>query len=79
MGHLRSKMPYLWGKEAAQTRLIDQLEEIFVEVRRRYQVGVIVIELDKIRLFIYSPWTKSGLLTFANNVFSFYGLSYSMT
>jgi hypothetical protein len=40
------------------------------------------------RLFIYIPWTKSGLLTlftytltglFANNVFSFYGLSYSDT
>jgi hypothetical protein len=50
-----------------------------------------VIELDKRRLFIYSPWTKSGLLLiysplftytltglFANNVFSFYALSYSM-
>eukprot|EP00601_Ochromonadales_sp_CCMP2298_P018117 CAMPEP_0173243948 /NCGR_PEP_ID=MMETSP1142-20121109/15816_1 /TAXON_ID=483371 /ORGANISM="non described non described, Strain CCMP2298" /LENGTH=709 /DNA_ID=CAMNT_0014175659 /DNA_START=64 /DNA_END=2196 /DNA_ORIENTATION=+ len=39
MGHLRSKMPYLWGKEAAQARLIEQMEEIFVEVRRRYQLA----------------------------------------
>jgi hypothetical protein len=40
------------------------------------------------RIFIYIPWTKSGILTlftytrtglFANKVFSFYGLSYSMT
>jgi hypothetical protein len=47
-----------------------------------------VSELDKMRLFIYIPWTKSGLLTlftytltglFTNNVFSFYALSYSDT
>jgi hypothetical protein len=47
-----------------------------------------VSELHKICLFIYIPWTKSGLLTlftytltglFANNVFSFYGFSYSDT
>jgi hypothetical protein len=43
--------------------------------------GCHVIELHKIRLFIYIPWSKSGLLTglFGNNVFSFYGLSYSDT
>jgi hypothetical protein len=47
-----------------------------------------VSELDKRRLFIYSPWNKYGLLTlftytrtglFAYNVFSFYALSYSDT
>jgi hypothetical protein len=50
--------------------------------------GKQVSELHKMRLFIYIPWTKYGLLTlftytltglFINNVFSFYGLSYSMT
>jgi EH domain-containing protein 1 len=39
MGHLRSKMPYLWGKEKAQVKLIEQLESIFVEVRRTYQLA----------------------------------------
>ena len=39
MGHLKSKMPMLWGKEAAQTKLIEQLEAIFVEVRRKYQLA----------------------------------------
>jgi hypothetical protein len=66
--------------------------------REMYQVGVIcqyviVIELHKMRLFIYIPLTKSGLLTLFTyimayadwsfcltyNLFSFYGLSYSMT
>jgi hypothetical protein len=44
--------------------------------------------LDKSRLFIQIPWTKSGFLSlltytltglFAKNVFAFYGLSYSDT
>lgn len=39
LGHLRSKMPYLWGKEARQTYLVDHLQEIFTEVRRMYQLS----------------------------------------
>jgi len=39
MGHLRSKMPYLWGKEKAQVKLIEQLDVIFAEVRRTYQLA----------------------------------------
>jgi GTPase SAR1 family protein len=39
MGHLRSKMPYLWGKEKAQLRLIEQLDSVFAEVRRTYQLA----------------------------------------
>jgi hypothetical protein len=47
-----------------------------------------VSELDKCRIFIYIPWTKSGLFTlnthtltglFAKNPFILYGLSYSDT
>jgi EH domain-containing protein 1 len=36
LGHLRSKMPYLWGREAAQQKLIDSLPEVFESVRRQY-------------------------------------------
>lgn len=39
MGHLKSKMPLLWGKEAAQVKLIEQLETIYLEVRRTYQLA----------------------------------------
>ena len=39
LGHLRSKMPYLWGKEKAQVKLIEQLDVIFAEVRRTYQLA----------------------------------------
>jgi EH domain-containing protein 1 len=39
MGHLRSKMPMLWGKEKTQMRLIEQLDSVFAEVRRTYQLA----------------------------------------
>lgn len=38
-GHLKAQMPYLWGKEATQTRLIERLDSIFLEVRRTYQLA----------------------------------------
>jgi EH domain-containing protein 1 len=39
LGHLRSKMPLLWGKEATQAKLIEDLEAIFTVVRRTYQLA----------------------------------------
>lgn len=39
LGHLRSRMPFLWGKEATQTRLIERLQEVFEHVRTTYQLS----------------------------------------
>lgn len=39
LGHLRSKMPYLWGKEKQQLYLIENLQQIFNEVKRLYRVA----------------------------------------
>lgn len=39
LGHLRSKMPYIWGKEATQQQLIKNLDDIFEEVRLKYQLS----------------------------------------
>ena len=39
LGHLRARMPYLWGKEAAQTRLIERLQEVFDHVRATYNLS----------------------------------------
>jgi hypothetical protein len=39
MGHLRSKMPYLWGFEAAQKKLLDNLQEVYREVRYTYNLS----------------------------------------
>ena len=39
MGHLKSKMPYFLGTEARQAYLIEHLSEIFIEVRRMYQLS----------------------------------------
>lgn len=39
MGHLRSKMPYLWGFEAAQKKLLDNLPEVYREVRYTYNLS----------------------------------------
>ena len=39
IGHLRSKMPYLWGKEKQQLYLIENLQQIFNEVRRLYRLA----------------------------------------
>lgn len=36
LGHLRSQMPVLWGKEAMQEKLIADLPKVFEEVRRKY-------------------------------------------
>jgi Domain of unknown function (DUF5600) len=36
LGYLRSKMPYLWGKEAMQRKLIDDLPHVFETVKRQY-------------------------------------------
>jgi hypothetical protein len=79
-------------KQAAYLVLIQQADMVKSMVS---QVGVIchVIELDKMRLFIYIPYAKDQIWTFnlvysypdwsfcylTYNVFSFYGLSYSMT
>jgi hypothetical protein len=39
LGYLRSKMPYLYGKESVQTYLGNNLKSIFEEVRRMYQLA----------------------------------------
>lgn len=39
MSHLKSKMPILWGKEAAQAQLIANLETIFQDVKRAYNLS----------------------------------------
>ncbi len=39
IGYLKSKLPWLWGKEAKQVHLIEHLSEVFEEVRRRYQLA----------------------------------------
>jgi hypothetical protein len=39
LGHLRGRMPFLWGKEATQTRLIERLQEVFDHVRTTYQLS----------------------------------------
>lgn len=39
LGHLRSRMPYLWGKENAQSRLIEKLPDVFEHVRTTYQLS----------------------------------------
>ena len=36
IGHLKSKMPWFWGKEAAQRRLLDSLDEIYATVQHEY-------------------------------------------
>jgi hypothetical protein len=39
VGHLKSKMPWLWGKEAAQKRLLDSLGEIYAAVQHEYNLS----------------------------------------
>jgi len=39
LGQLRSQMPYLWGKESAQKRLINNLKDTYDLVRRDYQLA----------------------------------------
>lgn len=39
LGHLRSKMPYFFWKEAAQQKLIDDLHIVFETVRRKYDLA----------------------------------------
>lgn len=39
LGHLRSRMPYLWGANHAQLALIEKLDEVYEEVRRTYQLS----------------------------------------
>lgn len=39
LGHLRSRMPYLWGANHTQTMLINKLDEVYEEVRRTYQLS----------------------------------------
>ena len=31
LGTLRSKMPYLWGKESAQAKLIENLQQVHID------------------------------------------------
>lgn len=39
LGHLRSKMPYFAGKERMQGYLIDNMEQVFDAVRRKYDLA----------------------------------------
>jgi EH domain-containing protein 1 len=39
LGHLRSRMPYFWGANGMQTVLINNLDEVYEEVRRTYQLS----------------------------------------
>ena len=39
LGHLRSKMPYIFGKEYIQKKLIDDLQLVFDTVRRQYDLA----------------------------------------
>ena len=39
LGHLRSKMPYLYGKERIQRKLIDDMQSVFDTVRRQYDLA----------------------------------------
>jgi hypothetical protein len=38
IGYLQSKMPYLWGHDHIQGKLIANLEKIYVEVRHNYNL-----------------------------------------
>lgn len=38
IGYLQSKMPYLWGHDQVQNKLIKNLEKIYVEVRHLYNL-----------------------------------------
>jgi hypothetical protein len=38
IGYLQSKMPYLWGHDQIQSKLIQNLEKIYVEVRHIYNL-----------------------------------------
>lgn len=39
LSHLRSQMPYLWGHQYRQDKLIDDLPNILEVVRRKYDLG----------------------------------------
>jgi len=36
LGTLRSKMPYLWGKETTQAKLIENLQQVGFPYRYKY-------------------------------------------
>lgn len=38
IGNLKSKMPYLWGFEKTQKKLIENLDQIYLEVRHTYNL-----------------------------------------
>jgi hypothetical protein len=70
---------YIHISGSARTRAQGVPPAVRVEgaAGRCHMPYVIVMELHKMCLFIYSPWTKSGLLTlitYTNNVFSFSGI-----
>ena len=39
LGYLKSQMPYLWGKQNAQERLIEKLPAIFQKVKQLYNLS----------------------------------------
>ena len=39
LGHLRARMPYFWGKDSTQSRLIENLHQVFDSVRTTYQLS----------------------------------------
>ena len=40
LGHLRSKMPYLYGGEDMKKKLIDTLQEQYLEVSKKYKIDI---------------------------------------
>ncbi|GMH60048.1 hypothetical protein TrRE_jg13599, partial [Triparma retinervis] len=39
LSHLKGQMPYLFGKESKQKALLDDLEEVFEEVKSMYNLA----------------------------------------
>lgn len=39
IGHIKSKMPWLWGKEAVQRKLLDSIPEIYAAVQHEYSLS----------------------------------------
>jgi exportin-1 len=81
---LLSEEVFDYSRDSMTTAKIKLMKESLNE--EFAQIFQVAVRVHPRRLFIYIPWTKSGLLTlftytltglFANNVFSFYDLSSS--
>ena len=75
LGYLKSQMPYLWGKNYAQEKLIERLPEIFQKVKQLYNLSEgdfpnINEYKDVLRLMDFTtfPSTKREVLLSLRNI-----------